>query len=154
MSPLLSLYLIWVIWALFSIVTFWWWEVRLTGVPSWTFETYLFEISYCSLYFLLSALLFPDDIREYADYEAYLIQRRRWFFGLIGLITLFDLADTSLKGHERWQALGIAYPIHTVVMLALAGMGAAFSNRRIQMTIAGFALAYQLAYFALEYFSP
>lgn len=148
------IHLLWVAWVLFSIVTFWWWEFRLSTVPSWTFGSYLFVISYCSLYFLLSSLLFPDDMQEYAGYEAYFIHRRAWFFGLIALITLFDQADTALKGHERWHALGLAYPIHTVLMLVIAASGAMVANRRVQLAIAGFALVYQLGYFAHEYLLP
>lgn len=143
----------WVVWALFSVVTFWWWEFRLNAVPVWTFESYLFVIAYCSLYFLLSALLFPDDVREYGDYESYLISRRRWFFGLIAAIMLMDMIDTSLKGAARWQALGTAYPVRIAIMLLIAAVGASVARRRVQLALVLVALAYQAVYFALAYFT-
>lgn len=62
-----------------------------------------------------------------------------------------DLADTALKGESRWHMLGQAYPVHTVLMLVIAGMGAWLANRKLQLVIALFALAYQIAYFAIEY---
>ena len=142
----------WVMWTLISVVTFWWWEFRLNEVPTWNFETYLFVLTYCSLYFLLSALLFPADVREYDSYEEYLIQRRPWFFGVITAITLMDLVDTSLKGTGRWRALGMAYPIRTSVMLLIAGLGVALAGRRAQLVLALLALIYTVAYFATEYF--
>jgi hypothetical protein len=45
------------------------------------------------------------EVSAYGGYEEYLIERRYWFFGLIVVITLMDLIDTSLKGAERWASL-------------------------------------------------
>jgi len=147
------IHLSWVLWALISIVTFWWWEFRLTGLTHWTFGVYLFVIGYCSLYFMLSTLLFPKDVREYGSYEGYLLHRRPWFFGLIALITLMDLADTAIKGTSRWQALGLAYPLHTVVLHAIAALGIVLPGKRAQLVLSLAALAYQIGYFAAEYFT-
>lgn len=144
-----SIHLSWVAWTLMSVVTFWWWEYRLNAVPVWTFGTYLFVIAYASLYFLLASLLFPGDVHEYGSYEAYLIARRRWFFGLIALITLMDIADTALKGMARWQALGVAYPARIVVLLLICAAGATATRRSAQLALG--ALAYQAVYFAMEY---
>lgn len=65
-----------------------------------------------------------DLFRKYGGYEDYLIERRFWFLGLIALITLMDLIDTSLKGTERWDALGIAYVIQTGTGMILVNKGA------------------------------
>jgi hypothetical protein len=147
------LHMSWVMWALISVVTFWWWEFGLAALPRWSFASYLFVISYCSLYFVLSALLFPEDVEKYGGYEDYLIGRRHWFFGLIVLITLMDLIDTSLKGAERWDALGIAYPVKTGVMLAISGTGMILVNKRAHLALALMALIYLVAYYTLEYFN-
>lgn len=143
----------WVVWALISIVTFWWWEFGLSEVRRWTFGSYLFVILYCALFFTVSTLLFPKDVREFGSYEGYFLARRPWFFGLIALITLFDLVDTALKGASRWTALGVAYPIHAVVMLGVAALGIKLASKRAQLTLVVIALAYQIVYFALEYFT-
>lgn len=144
----------WVLWALVSVVTFWWWEFRLSALPSWSFSSYIFVISYCSLYFVLSALIFPDDTSlNGGGYDDYLIERRFWFFGLIAVITLMDLVDTSLKGSERWEALGIAYPIKTAVMLAIAGLGMVLVKKRAHLVLALIALVYLTAYYTIQYFN-
>nr|WP_063571892.1 hypothetical protein [Luteibacter rhizovicinus] len=143
----------WVVWALISIMTFWWWEFRLTEVPVWTFGSYLFVLSYCALYFMMSTLLFPSDVREFGSYENYILERRGWFFGLIALLTVMDLVDTSLKGSARWHTLGAAYLAHTVIMLGVVIIGFTQKRRKVQLTLAVFALAYQAAYFAVEYFT-
>ena len=143
----------WVLWALISVVTFWWWEFGLSRVPTWTFSSYLFVIIYGSLYFVLSALLFPDEAEKYGGYEDYLVERRHWFFGLIVLITLMDMIDTSLKGAARWHMLGIAYPIKTGAMLVIAGTGMILINKRAHLVLALIALVYLTAYYTIEYFN-
>lgn len=146
-------HLCWVLWALISVVTFWWWEFRLGEVRQWTFGLYLFVIAYCAAWFMLCVLLFPDDLRSFGSYENYLLQRRGWFFGMLALLTLLDLGDTAIKGHSRWQMLGPAYPLHTVLMLAIAALGAACRHRRAQLGLAVAALVYQAGYFLAEYFT-
>lgn len=148
-----ALHLGWVAWTLISLVTFWWWEFRLTEVHRWTFETYLFVIVYCATWFLLCALLFPDDLREYGSYGNYLMQRRRWIFSVIAALTLLDLVDTAIKGSSRWKLLGAAYPLHAVLMLAVAVLGWRLRSQRTQLRLVLATLAYQIGYFAVEYFT-
>lgn len=148
-----ALHLGWVAWTLISLVTFWWWEFRLIEVHRWTFETYLFVIVYCATWFLLCALLFPDDLREYGSYGNYLMQRRRWIFSVMAALTLLDLVDTSIKGSSRWKLLGAAYPLHAVLMLAVAVLGWRLRSQRTQLRLVLATLAYQIGYFAVEYFT-
>ncbi len=147
------IHLCWVVWALISVVSFWWWEFGLGEVRQWTFELYLFVIVYCACWFMLCVLLFPDDLREFGSYENYLLQRRGGFFGMLALVTLLDLGDTAIKGHSRWQMLGQAYLVHTAIMLVIAGLGIACRRRRVQLGLALAALAYQCGYFLVEYFT-
>ena len=148
-----ALHLGWVAWTLISLVTFWWWEFRLIEVHRWTFETYLFVIVYCATWFLLCALLFPDDLREYGSYGNYLMQRRRWIFSVMAALTLLDLVDTAIKGSSRWKRLGAAYPLHAVLMLAVAVLGWRLRSQRTQLRLVLATLAYQIGYFAVEYFT-
>ncbi|MDT3501142.1 hypothetical protein [Stenotrophomonas maltophilia] len=148
-----ALHLCWVAWTLVSLVTFWWWEFRLIEVHRWTFETYLFVICYSAAWFLLCALLFPDDLRDYGSYGNYLMQRRRWIFGVIGALTLLDLVDTAIKGTSRWHLLGAAYPVHTLLMLLVVLLGWKLRSGRAQLRLAAATLLYQLGYFTAEYFT-
>ena len=75
-------HLCWVAWALLNVVTFWWWEFRLSFVQHWTFPLYAFVCVYASMYYFLSALLFPQDLDEYKGYQDYFLSRRRWFSAL------------------------------------------------------------------------
>jgi len=98
-------------------------------------------------------LLFPEDLREYGSYGNYLMQRRRWIFGVIAILTLLDLVDTAIKGESRWRLLGTAYPLHTALMLVVAALGWRLHRARSQLVLAAATLAYQLVYFAAEYFT-
>jgi hypothetical protein len=72
----------WVLAVLLSVIHFWWWEFRLQDVARWDFLEYLCILFYAFLFFLLSALLFPDKIDEYEGFKGYFDSRKRWFFGI------------------------------------------------------------------------
>src|SRR4051812_32922327 len=85
-TPVWSVHLGWVAFALLNVVTFWWWEFRLSFVQQWTFGLYAFVCVYASMYYFLSALLFSQDLDDYpGGYQDYFLDRRRWFFGFIAL---------------------------------------------------------------------
>ena len=55
----------------------------------------------------------------YDGYKDYFYSRRRWFFGLVLLGQLVDVADTLLKGIAHFRSLGATYPIGIAVLSAL-----------------------------------
>src|SRR6266404_5508100 len=79
--PIWPVHLCWVAWALLNVITFWWWEFRLSSIQHWTYGLYFFVCVYASMYYFLSVLLFPQDLDEYKGYQDYFFSRRRWFFG-------------------------------------------------------------------------
>lgn len=85
-NRLSTLHLGWVCWTLLNIVSFWWWEFGLSKIEHWTFGLYLFVCSYASVFFFLSAVLFPGDLAETKSYEEYFLSRRVWIFGFVTLI--------------------------------------------------------------------
>ena len=109
----------WVVWLLFSVITFWWWEFRLIYISHWTLHLYLFVLLYATMFFLLSTLLFPDDLQGYKGYQDYFLSRRKWFFGIFAVTQAFDLIDTWIKGASFLRSLGIEYIFDVVVFIAL-----------------------------------
>jgi hypothetical protein len=130
---------------------FWWWEFRLASIRQWNFETYLFVIFYAILYFLLSKLLFPEEISEYGGYEQYFISRRHWFFGLLAATLCFDYIDTMLKGVAYLHSFGIEYPIRMVANLVFCAVGVFFPNRRVQLAVLALTVAYQITFIFVHY---
>ena len=63
-----------------------------------TFALYAFLLAFAMQLYLLTALLYPDNIAEYDGYGDYFLKRRVWFFGLIASVQVFDVIDTLIKG--------------------------------------------------------
>ena len=61
---------------LLLLVHFWWWEFWLGGVKVWTFSIYIFLIAFVFQLYLLTTLLFPDNIAEYESYAEYFMSGR------------------------------------------------------------------------------
>lgn len=146
------LHLGWAASILLWVVHFWWWEFRLATIQQWNFEAYLFVVFYATLYYLLSKLLFPDNITEYSGYEQYFLSRRHWFFGLLAATFVADYIDTALKGTAYLHSFGIEYPIRLAINLILCAVAMFFPNRRLQLTILAASLAYHIA-FILRYYN-
>jgi hypothetical protein len=142
----------WVLWTLFAVIAFWWWEFRLTAITHWTFESYVFVLSYCSLYFLLSTMLFPADLAEYGSYEAYFLARRRWFFGMLILITAMDVIDTALKGAAYFAVFGWDYPARALITVTLCIIGIISTRPRVHIALLAIALLHQIYFIGRYYF--
>ncbi len=139
-------HLCWVAFALLSVIHFWWFEFNLRTLPVWSFEIYVFVIAYAGLYFLLSAMLFPGEMHEYAGYRDYFLSRRAWFFGFMVLIYLADVFDTVLKGWDHYHVYGIEYPLQVAAFIVLSLVGMRTRNARFHAIFAALALLYQITY--------
>lgn len=137
------LHMLWVGSVLLELVLFWWWEFALSRMPAWSFGIYLFLIGYAVVLYLLAALLFPDNISEYAGYEDFFIRRRRWFFGLLAVTFLLDIVDTLIKGVERWSQLSGDYLVQVPIGLALCLVGSMTARRSVQLALAIVHITYQ-----------
>ena len=145
------LHLGWAASLLLWIIHFWWWEFRLSMVQIWTFASYFFVILYAILFYFLCTLLFPSDLKDYANYEDYFISRRKWFFGFLAATFLADVIDTSLKGSSYLHSFGIEYPIRIIVNLVICAIAISTSNRRAQFTLLAVSFLYHVTLISLVY---
>ncbi|MGU3495300.1 hypothetical protein ACLBXM_14750 [Xanthobacteraceae bacterium A53D] len=109
---------------------FWWWEFRLGMLGNWTFLIYLFVLSYTSLFYFMCVLLFPDHLGEYSGYRAYFYAKRKWFFGILAVSQVMDVADTLLKGVDYARLVGWAQGIETLVLITGCIIAARTDNQR------------------------
>src|SRR5882724_3033688 len=94
-------HLLWALYIFILLVHFWWWEYGLRALSQWLFQEYLFIIVFITLYFVLCALLFPDDLGDYdGSYAEYFYSRRKWFFGVLAASFVADIVDTAMKGKQ------------------------------------------------------
>ena len=145
-TPMYWVHLGWVLWMFLALVHFWWWEFRLVHLHQWKFIYYIFIIFYVTLYFLLSTLLFPDNMDEYASYRDYFVSRRKWFFGLLATTFVLDIGDTLLKGREYFDSFGIEYPLRNATHVILCLVAMKTGNLRFQAIFMVLALVYQLSW--------
>jgi len=145
-ARLSSIHLLWVGSILLELIHFWWWQFALFHLEDWTFGVFFFLIAYTVVLFLLAALLFPDNLAEYAGYEDFFLQRRQWFFGLFAAGFVLDLIDSLLKGQAHWDRFGIEYYIQVPVGVALCGLAIWTANRRVHLTLVSVHLLYQLSW--------
>jgi len=141
-----AVHLLWVASMLLLVVDFWWWQFRLAHLAVWRFEIYVFVLFYAALNYLLCAILFPNDLDEYAGWSDYFISRRRWFFGLLALTFVIDLVDTWIKGPMLLPRLGTEYLVRAGVYVALCGVAAAQRSPRFHLAFAAANLLYQASF--------
>jgi hypothetical protein len=138
-------HLVWVLYMFFTIIFWWWWEFRFIEVENWTFQLYLFLLSFALFLFLLCALLFPSDLEGYDGFKDYFFSRRAWFFGLLALFFVIDLADTWFKGSEYFHSLGLEYVVASIVQPIAYVVAMFLRNERFHGGLAVLSLAYQLS---------
>ena len=125
--------IVWSIVLLLGTIHFWWWEFALRLITQWSFWIYIFILSYASLFFLMSTLLYPDHINDHTEREKYFIRRRAAFFALFALSFGFDIVDTLIKGQEHFASLGGWYLVRTAAGVAIALADIRTGNSRILM---------------------
>ena len=151
-TPVWSVHLGWVAWALLNVVTFWWWwEFRLSFVQHWTFALYAFVCVYASMYYFLSALLFPQDLDDYQGYQDYFLSRRRWFFGFVALTEALDVVDTLIKGEDHLRSLGFEYLPRIGIFMLLCAVAATTRNLRFHALFVFAGLVYEISFFGRYY---
>lgn len=121
-------HLVWALSMFIYMLHFWWWEFRLTTVTEWTFNLYLFVVTYALLLYLLCALIFPESLDRGDSYRDHFYQRRGWFFGVLIAVYVMDYLDTWIKGTEYLHSFGIELPIRNTCYV-IASLIAIRTNR-------------------------
>ena len=140
-----SVFLLWIIFVLIWLVSFWWWEFKFQEFQvKWSYGLYLFVLGYSIILFMVSQILVPHRMQGVTDSYAYFMEGRKWFFGALFLVIAFDVADTFLKGTE-WglrPAVLMNYSINFAVVIT----GIISERRAIQLGTAIVAFSAQLLY--------
>ncbi len=145
-ARLSAIHLVWTSSILLTLLNFWWWEFSLFSVINWSFGEYLFIIAYCVVLFMLSALVFPEDITEYRDYEDFFMSRRKWFYGFFALAVVFDVLDSALKGWNNFIIFDPENAVAIPVALILCIFCLRSSIARVLPTVASIQFLYQVSW--------
>lgn len=137
-------HLLWTAFMLLAVVHFWWFELGLARVGTWSFGIYLLVIGYAALHFFTVVVLYPDQIDDYDGWAGYFHARQGWFFGLLAALLLVDLVDSALKGHGHLANLGRFYPLRQVVLAGACVAAACIRDRRFHLVFAAVAVVLEL----------
>lgn len=145
-KPIYAPHLLWIATVFVMAIHFWWFEYGLIRVQTWHFELFVFVLFYAFLFYLMAALLVPDDFSHDGNYEHYFMARRRSFFGLLAITVPVDIIDTLNKGSGYFHSLGVEYLVRMAVLLVLCAIAIWTTNRRFHLAFAGLYLLYYISW--------
>ena len=122
-------HLVWTFYFFLLIVLFWWWEFQLDKVD-WSLWVYLVVIIYATLLFFVSLVIQPSKMDHITSYKDYYFSNRRWIFGLLIAIWLWDFVDTLSKGTVHFLNMGTEYLIFNITQLIAAAVAIITTNER------------------------
>lgn len=146
------IHFLWVLFVFLLIVHFWWWEINLRLITQWNFAEYIFLIFYILLFYLLCAILYPDDLKDYSSYENYFYSRKNWFFAILAVCFLADLIDTSLKGKTYYLSSQPIYYLRNISHIILCLIAIKISNKKIHFGLVLFFIVFEI-FFITQFFS-
>ena len=130
----------WLAFCFLWLVMFWWWEYRFsTRVSDWTMGLYLFLVCYAVTLFLLQAVLVPRTWDGVTSLKEYFLERRAWFYSLLGFVTVLDMFDSYLKGGFQYILdsgyIGLAFPVATIPVVIIGIRTTEIRTHNIMATI-------------------
>lgn len=143
----------WTLYLFLLLVHFWWWEFKLNEVTHWNFTYYAFIICFIVSFFVLCALLYPEDMSDYPDYETYYYSRKKWFFAVLALSFVLDIGDTLIKGEAWMRHYGIEYPIRNAVHIVLCLVAMKVNNKTFHAALVVLFILYELSYILRLFYS-
>ncbi|WP_372784101.1 hypothetical protein [Phenylobacterium sp.] len=91
---------IWAAFLMIVLVQTWWAMFGMRNIPDWSFLQFCVVLAQPVLLFLLTALVLPGPQSQERDLEAFFIQHRTWFFGLLMALLVVSVSkDLALSGH-------------------------------------------------------
>jgi len=83
----------------------------------------------------MSAMLYPYDMDDNIDIEAYFFKNRVWFFGLMIIAWILDIPETMGKEITGLREMPPRYFIFVSSMIVLGIVGIVSSNRGVHRAL-------------------
>jgi hypothetical protein len=104
------------------------------------------------LLFFVSLVIQPSIMDHIASYKDYYFANRRWIFGLLIAIWLWDFVDTIAKGTNHFLNLGTEYPIFNVTHLTGSAVAIITTNGRYHQIYAVVLIFYFVTFMYRTFF--
>lgn len=137
---------LWVLYVFLLIIHFWWWEFNLKLITEWYFGDYFFIICYILIFYILCALLYPDDLQGYEGYKDYYYSRKNWFFSVLAVSFIADVVDTYLKGDNYFLGNETEYIIRITTHIALCLLAIYSNNKKFHLILALLFIMYEISF--------
>jgi hypothetical protein len=141
--------LVWTVNILLYVLGIWWGMFWWKRLGAWSIQEFLFLAFYAGVLFLLASMLFPSEVREGTDFEAYFFRNKNWFFGVQLLAFLLDIPETLAKGVDHLRDVPREYLAFIPCMLAINVVGLSTRNRTVHAALAVGWSVVMLAYLTL-----
>lgn len=145
-NPTYWIHLLWTFYLFLMMIHFWWWEFHLVNIKHWLFTEYFFVIVYIIVYYILCALLYPDDLKDYSGFKEYFYSRKKWFFGFLGASYVLDIIDTAIKGKEYFLHFGWEYPVRNGLHIVLCLIATQTNSPRFHAWLVVLFTLYEVSY--------
>ncbi len=126
---------LWTINVLLHILMIWWGMFWWSELEDWTAYYYLGITLYAVVLFLMAAMLYPYDMHDDIDIEAYFFRNRVWFFSLMIIAWTLDIPETVGKEIAGLRETPPRYFIFVSSMIALGIVGIVSSNRSVHRAL-------------------
>lgn len=117
------------------VLAIWWGMFWWKHLAAWTFQQFLFLAGYSIVLFMLASLLYPHECGHETDFEAHFFKQRRWFFGLLIVVFLFDIPETLFKATDHLRGVPPQYIVFVPYMVAISIAGLVTANRRVHAVL-------------------
>ena len=143
-TPGYWIHALWMVNTLVTVIISWWVQYRWRTIEHWTLFLVLWLLVAPINLYLASALLFPNEQEgePITSWREHYFNHRRGFFLLIAANFAIDLADTLLKGWERFLSLGPLYYGSMTMFLVLGVIATLTKSVRYHSAFAVFDFVY------------
>ena len=122
--------LMWTVW-------FWWITFGLADqAAAWEIRNLLFVLGYSAAIFFVLGVLYPSRIGPGFDFNEHFERNRRWFFGALFVLAMFDVLDTT---YRVINGLVVPPPIYVAGLATLvlgSALGWHLRSRRLDVAFA------------------
>lgn len=122
---------LWALNVLIYVVSLWWALFAWNQLSEWNYFLFLFIVLYAIVLYLLTDVLYPDQITPGLDLEAHFIKHRTPFFWLLLIAVLIDIPETIMKDQAGLRPIPTSYWVLHVVWMIIPPVGLLTANRRV-----------------------
>ena len=112
-------------------LSFWWNHFTWGEFEQWDYGVFLLLVGYAILLFLLAVIIYPRRLEPGFDFKAHLLENRVWFFGILTVCNIVDVAETLLKGSLEIRPVPNGYLVYAGVLIAISAAGLLSRNPKV-----------------------